>query len=194
MARLLCGTTNMELCAHAVLTIDKALAKKFTKLRKAYGILRPLAGRDVHCIEIWGSYCEWGRVKDLDTDACEWENDTQHRHRSAVHGKACRTDLEAIKVMADGLVFSAHLKHGDSSAYFETPILPWAVLRNIERERKLGLADAIYESGEERACPLCGEDDLEYVNKVSNGVIYRCKGCKHEAVFEGDQEPKEIEI
>lgn len=193
MAKLLCLTNNSELCEHAVLTVDSALAKKFLTFREAFLRVKPMPMlQTIYCIEVWGSWCEWGCVTNY-IGTGDWEVDTPPHVLQVQHGNRC-VELETVKISNDGLVFSAACKH--DMRYFETAVLPWAVIRNLADDRETGLTVAEYDDSDdadddEMVCAECGSEDLDYVNRVANGIIWRCKACKHETLGPDDDDDED---
>lgn len=72
-------------------------------------------------------------------------------------------------------------KWSDESAYTNNDRCP-KCNKEIQPSRSDDLNAEDDDDDEELECANCCGTDLEYVNRVANGVLWRCKGCKHETL------------
>lgn len=115
---------------HAVLHVPQSFALYLANLHDAIkAMMRRVDG--VYCIEIWNGACDWGTVKGYDRPGeMEWQATVPEKIAFEIEAG---TELNTVKVMDDGVLFSAQYKNDDSGVYFESPTLSWT---DIERMAK----------------------------------------------------------
>lgn len=170
---------------HFMMGFPREFAALLMKYLDAYLAAKRAVGTSVHCVEIFYSAGEWGNVAGLEVDrrtqdwvALPW--DTEIEQPESV-------EFETVKVMEDGVVFSASWKNDDSGVYFETPVLPWRVIRDVAQsgEPSKDAFPAATIDMEENA--KLKDEDEEDAPLQRN--YYRCYQCQHEWEDEYNGQP-----
>lgn len=127
---LICKTndTREDGCPHFRLYLGPDVAADLLRYHQVYD--RAAASTtEVHCVELFRTYGDWGRVGGFDDDG---------RGPWYVAGPVTRlkriaaTELATVKATERGLIFAATWANDDSGRYFETPELPWHVLAGFD--------------------------------------------------------------
>lgn len=132
MVDLVCSTNDMRDrgCHHAYVPMKPEEAKYLLTLRAAFLEIEKVSS-SVYCIELWNGWCEWGRLRNYTSVDGIWERTTQDL---VFFEKEASTELGTIKVMSDGVLFSAMLKNDEPAVYFETAVLSWDVIQRIAQD------------------------------------------------------------
>lgn len=137
---------------HVALEVTQAFALYLANLHDAYKELaRKVDG--LFCFEVWNGTPNWGRIRGFEPEETgKWY---VSGNGDAAFVEEESVELETVKVMDDGVMFSAALKNDESGVYSESPILSWT---DVERMAKAATFTEMH-----RGMPVAevGEDDEE---------------------------------
>ncbi len=133
--QLLCNTNDDSALGadHATICLTKADAQWLTKCYAAMIKASDSIGVSVFALEIFDCAPKFGTVDryDPNTDGFEVVPCEQPFSRE------CPVECQTVKIMKDGVVWSASHKNGGRNDYFETPELSWAVIEKVAKARSL---------------------------------------------------------
>lgn len=145
---------------HFMMGLPQEFAALLYQYLDAYLAAKRTAGTGVYGVEIFYSAGEWGNVVGLEID--RQQHDWVQLPWAARIASDESVEFETVKVMEDGVAFSATYKNDDSGVYFETPVLPWRIIRDVAQCGKPA-ADAFPEATIDMAAnaTIEGDDDDE---------------------------------
>jgi hypothetical protein len=156
--------------SHFVFKLTRDFALNLAKWAEAHRQAQVVAETEVYCVEIFCSAGEWGTVSGLHIDQMNQDWVRVAAHATAKSEES--VELESVKVMSDGVVFSALWKNDDIGGYFETPPLSMKVINlvaacspvpddllptaEIDDEEDDEEDTSLYEDDEHQECERCG--------------------------------------
>lgn len=141
MLMLACRTsdTRDDGPSHFLFNLCQDFAVLLAKWAEAHRQAQLAAETSVYCVEIFHSAGEWGTVAGLDIDQSktDWVRVADHAEAKAEES----VELETVKVMSDGVIFSASWNNDDSGVHFETPVLPWKIVNLVAAGKAVPVKD-----------------------------------------------------
>lgn len=112
---------------HAFIRLTKHDADFLLGARTVFRHAMKSLGTNLYCIELFWWNARYGRVKGYTYAAEGFE-------RAAVEpefARECLIESETVKILAEGVIWSATHKNGGDKDFFETPILPWTEIERV---------------------------------------------------------------
>ena len=114
-----------------LLALPPEIARTLLKWGTARDAAETAAGDSVYCVELFCSFGDWGDLRNTSPCVCDWSALSDW---PKLYDKPS-VELETVKVVEDGVIFSATWDGDTSGTYFATPPLPWDVIRLVAAEQ-----------------------------------------------------------
>lgn len=121
--------------SHFMMGFSQEFAALLMKYAEAHQAAQLAAETSVYCVEIFHGAGEWGHIIGMEDDE-DYTNTWVSVPWNIKIAQPESVEFETLKVLDDGVVFSAAWKNDDSGTYFETPVLPWKVILAVAETGK----------------------------------------------------------